>query len=1000
MAAENASTTNYIRFVDCCDGTEIKFKGAIGLTDEAVYSYIGLSAFIGFGGSLVPGRCYTVYFEYTSIIPIPYPSAPNSSLFLAQVDCNGPSCLPCPEPSCECPEGFALIDGDCVNVQYTLAQYSEPTLELVAGAKNCGYGAGGALLYEDITAKPKPIYGTGASSATYSVKDNGGAGANVTVWNPNTVSTYIPWSFTSPGIVNTLWGSSQGAGAGCASSPISVQPCPTGNTAGRLNTVGIWAPGIANNVELSFEYCITIDTTKQYLVALAGDNYVKFYVDSTLYVELNDATATGLTPFNYWHVFPVTLSAGTHIIKISGVNVGGPATVGGEIYDISESQFRSVLGIRATGPGNCGNVISDLNPYLIFSTQNLIGWQVADPDNPGTWSCPSGSGGVLDFCNGVAQCKIENSFPLICDCYMLIPCDGSNPIIANNLELADYVNGFISITAESYEGCVYVTQLSENQCINLETITIDPRVGCDCFLNCYFVTGTNGFIYVDANNVLQEVSALEASPYVKICSKVEPVPENTSLDFNIVNLGLCEGGECPISCYKLTNCDDATDVIYTNSDTVLPYLYGPDSIVRILNRSGCYTVSELAEGEICDCPISVTVTASFSSCVACTGYRAYRLTSCETGDVIFSVDDLEEYIDKTVQTDCGCYLVTLINYLPPSPQSVTVEYVFDNCDRCLATYYQLRDCSTNEIEVYTLTNLSSLVGEVVKIEGCDACLKVEETREPGITRNVNVTDTYALCQECIKADQKCKCQSAVNDNLETTLQLRYIDCNGDQAFTDFIAPGKRSDKHCVLEWITGEDIIDNGECSSSTASCHTYIITVPPFLDLSGGTLFYKDCNGDEVFQEFPQGKFPLIYNICGVIGQTSQDIYTEGNAEYPVTWIETSNSCGESFTCPPIVYPKRPVIPGYTTPGCDTERFEKITCKSSEILYKTVMQKRYGISNCCPDEDDKWLIKKELVDLQGALDPNYVCLPVQSCCTGASNCGCGCNNQLKTCNS
>jgi hypothetical protein len=112
---------------------------------------------------------------------------------------------------------------------------------------------------------------------------------------------------------------------------IGVWNGPAGS---RLNTVGIWAPGIANNVELSFEYCITIDTTKQYLVALAGDNYVKFYVDGTLYVELNDATATGLTPFNYWHVFPVTLSAGTHIIKISGVNVGGPATVGGEIYDI------------------------------------------------------------------------------------------------------------------------------------------------------------------------------------------------------------------------------------------------------------------------------------------------------------------------------------------------------------------------------------------------------------------------------------------------------------------------------------------------------------------------------------------------------------------------------------------------------------------------------------------------------------------------------------------
>jgi hypothetical protein len=74
------------------------------------------------------------------------------------------------------------------------------------------------------------------------------------------------------------------------------------------------------------------------------------------------------------------------------------------------------------------------------------------------------------------------------------------------------------------------------------------------------------------------------------------------------------------------------------------------------------------------------------------------------------------------------------------------------------------------------------------------------------------------------------------------------------------------------------------------------------------------------------------------------------------------------------------------------------------------VLTLRYGISNCCPEEDDKWLIKKQLIDLQALRDPAYVC-EVPSCGCGQSSCGCtqsscGCGqsacgcNTLKTCNS
>ena len=121
---------------------------------------------------------------------------------------------------------------------------------------------------------------------------------------------------------------------------------------------------------------------------------------------------------------------------------------------------------------------------------------------------------------------------------------------------------------------------------------------------------------------------------------------------------------------------------------------------------------------------------------------------------------------------------------------------------------------------------------------------------------------------------------------------------------------------------------------------------------------------------------------------------------EEALVYIEHFGDCING-QCPVVPFPKRKVKPGYSTPSCDIEKYEKITCKASEIYYKQVMRLRYGISNCCPEEEEKWLIKKELIDLVALIDPDYICTPVTSCCGQTlTSCGCGCNQTLKTCNS
>lgn len=141
------------------------------------------------------------------------------------------------------------------------------------------------------------------------------------------------------------------------------------------------------------------------------------------------------------------------------------------------------------------------------------------------------------------------------------------------------------------------------------------------------------------------------------------------------------------------------------------------------------------------------------------------------------------------------------------------------------------------------------------------------------------------------------------------------------------------------------------------------------------------------------------IYIINVVSEFCTDEATTVGTTTLP-KYIQNFGSCIDG-ACPVEILPKRKVKPGYSTPTCDIEKYEKITCRSSEILYKQVIRLRYGISNCCPEDDEKWLIKKELIDLEALRDPDYICKPVTSCCGQTINdCGCGCNSTLKTCNS
>jgi hypothetical protein len=75
---------------------------------------------------------------------------------------------------------------------------------------------------------------------------------------------------------------------------------------------------------------------------------------------------------------------------------------------------------------------------------------------------------------------------------------------------------------------------------------------------------------------------------------------------------------------------------------------------------------------------------------------------------------------------------------------------------------------------------------------------------------------------------------------------------------------------------------------------------------------------------------------------------------------------CGDCLPPDPTPYPLKPRIvdPNYTTGNCDPDIVESVFCKYAENEYKKVLNKRFGIKDCCPEDEDKIYINNEKIKL------------------------------------
>jgi hypothetical protein len=248
-----------------------------------------------------------------------------------------------PSSGCTCPSGYTpTIDGSrCVKTQ-TQGATSPTSGDTLTGRTFSSYGNFGTVIY-----------------STYNVD-----------------GTYIaaPTTITTPFWSNT--GST--------------------TTNGPLNRVGVWTAVPQSNQDIGFSVCFNVAHPQTFYIGMGADNSCRVTLDGTTILN-QDASALATqfgtdtqVTFKYWHVYPVTMQAGRHIIEVIGHNVGSAAAVGFEIYNNTAAQISGATSY------------ADLT--LQFSSVTKVGQPVELGNNGVGYTCPAGWS--LVTCDGAPYCQL------------------------------------------------------------------------------------------------------------------------------------------------------------------------------------------------------------------------------------------------------------------------------------------------------------------------------------------------------------------------------------------------------------------------------------------------------------------------------------------------------------------------------------------------------------------------------------------------------------------
>ncbi len=608
-------------------------------------------------------------------------------------------------------------------------------------------------------------------------------------------------------------------------------------------------------------------------------------------------------------------------------------------------------------------------------------------------------------------------------CYRVIDCEGGSfevlsDIIAYGLDdISNYVGQFVTLIDNSLgtpvTGTFFVDSLSPTCTNAVGNITVDPVLPAECDCRCFEIVGTVfNLTYVDCENNL--ITSKVGGSF-KICSKTYPIVSTLpSQDpVQIVEGSNCIDGECPIECFLLVNCE--TQQVLSTESELYPYFIS-NQIVTLNGYDGCWQVLDGS----CSCIIftldGIDYTANATSQYndklvyeleynSITYYVWYRsigaswVISPTIGDATGAIAFAKAAIDcpgnpgSPWLPEVGSPITTITVDLCPDqcedcPTNVTVLEVYDDCPTCVGpTSYKLTNCDNSADIIYTTNDLSAYVDQIVELENCGCYIVEQLDIVPPTDIDVTVLFDWTTCEECSSTYYKLtEC---------TTGELIYT-TNDLSTYLDSIIKFEGCDDKCWrVEETRKPEVLSTVVVSETYSICEECTTDLPcvcsKITNVSDTTGFISYLNCDNATLGVLVQPGETFGKVC--IKKWNIPAVTEGDP--PIWYPEYFGECQEGV-CPPenlVTSQNRKIKPGYNTPICSADKYDKITCEFADIYYKKALEGRYGISNCCPEELQNWTLKKNLIDMQALRDPYFNCTPQTSC-------NCGNTSICTTCNS
>ena len=863
------------RITRCCNASEVAIVNIFDTivpdllpNQSAVYEYVGLPS-TAQGVSLVPGNCYTIENLGQGAPTMNTLSWNQFNPVDPDLGCQDPKCAPCDDPDPLIP--FKLIWTPCCDafeVVETKGDNYQDYLGVIAplGVAQASIPIG--LLINE-------CYHVTVEQTSIEIYNNLPIPVPFVYNGPNaTGNTYVP-VISDTSIVEPC------------SDPTALTLCPECpvNCFRVVNCDGTQDFLVVSNVGIYGVQDIS-NFVNQFVTLVDEDGAI----DGTFYVLETNVPCTNAVSFiSVDPVLPEPCDClcTEIIIDLTGAEVATPSPIldNTDKFDKQyiqkaawQTNYNLTIGL---GPGDIKvpydpptsgkgftYVDCDGQVQYIFGSGIICTSIYPVLSTPGQ-ELPSGviinqSGPCID-----GECSIE--------CYALVNCETKEIIYSIQETLFTYYQLNQTVTLDGYEGCWEIVN-GDCSCLLLEidnTLTLTINWEGELYNNeklYKFLLPSSPGGTPDLEYALWYYDGIWAITTVATIGSY--TPDGTFATLNDL-------GKCPVS----------------NSWTPRKYsdLTPVTSVRTLQNELGC-----AADG--CDsCPVNVNVLTTFDSCTDCVGVIAYRLQGCDNpADIKYTTTDLSQHVDRVIEIDCGCYIIDLITYTPPTDIPITVLYSFDDCIKCKTKYFKLTDCSDPEVILYTDTDLSSYKFQVIKITNCDNCWQVEPTKEPGVIESVTLESSYTDCPDCFTSDDICEGVVITNISEDVTEDVEYYDCNG-QFVSYKLNPGATTGKICV-----------------------SYVV---------------------------------------------QSDLYT---SQPPIFYLEKYGDCQQGVFPQPVFKNNRTVRPGYNTPICSAEKYDKITCNFANVMYKDALEKRYGISNCCPEDDQKWIVSKLLIDMQALKDINF----------------------------